>query len=160
MTDFEDEEWIDAIRTTLDAGFYLARFAIPEMIKSGGGSIIFMGDGCMDMPVTKMGCNLASSMGLFYLCRQIGVEHGRDNIRANIITPTLVESDYWKNNPAAWEMVNRVANSKRSFVPEDAAPLVLFLVSDESKMLTVSNLKANDNYDAGFSYDMWAGLHK
>lgn len=158
IAEYNDDEWIDGIALNCDAGYYLYRYAAPEMVKSGGGSVVFLGDGCMDMPMPGMGCNLVAKMALTYLCRQIGVEQARNNIRANIVSPTLVESPYWDMYPRVLETLKCCANGKHSFRPDDVASIVLFLVSDESRMITVSNLKANDNYDCGFAYDQWAGL--
>lgn len=158
FAEYEPEEWLDGIAVNCSASYYLAKHAIPAMIKSGGGSIVFMGDGCMDMPVPKMGCNLVAKMALSFLCRQIGVEHCRNNIRANIVSPTLVESSYWDASPELFEVLKCCSNAGNTFKPEDVASIILFMISDESKMLAVSNLKANDGFDCGFAYDQWAGL--
>ena len=157
FADYEPAEWSDAFEVNCSAGFYMSKYAIPAMRVSGGGSIVFLGDGCMDMPLAKMGCDLSAKMALFYLCRQIGVESCRDNIRANIVSPTLVRSSHWRD-PASLKMVEHCANSRHSFLPEDIAPIILFMVSDESRMISASNIKANDNFDCGFDYDMWAGM--
>lgn len=158
FTEYEDDEWIDVFRLNCDSAFYLSKYAIPEMRKVNNGSIVFLGDGVMDMPIPKMGSNLVAKMALYYLCRQIGVENCRYNIRGNIVSPTLVEGNYWADMPEAFDILKCCANGKHTFVPEDLAPVILFMVSDESKMLSATNLKANDGFDCGFAYDQWAGL--
>ncbi|MDB5632131.1 MAG: putative short-chain dehydrogenase/reductase, partial [Tardiphaga sp.] len=82
--------WDSAMRVNVTSMMLMAKFAIPEMIKGGGGSIVNL---------TSVAGLLAGHPSLLYptskaavigLTRAMAAHHGRDGIRVNCIAPGTV----------------------------------------------------------------------
>lgn len=136
-------DWHKVMNINLMGCFLGCKYAIPPMIRQGGGSIINMASilglvGDPDLPAYG-----ATKGGILAMTKSIAQAHGREGIRANCICPGDVETplvtEYFNYQPdpqAAREKV--VANYAlgRIATPEDVAYTALFLASDESAFIT------------------------
>ncbi|NNM58142.1 SDR family oxidoreductase [Acidocella sp.] len=126
--------------------------AIPLMRKSGGGSIINMSS-VAALNAYPIVCSYAAAKGAVRsMSRNIAVycqEQGY-NIRVNAILPGIIASDM---TAAAAEEVKRrglevpaadPAKAPKVGQPEDIANLVLYLASDESRMVNAAELVIDD----------------
>jgi NAD(P)-dependent dehydrogenase (short-subunit alcohol dehydrogenase family) len=147
-----DDESI--LRTTLDAYrrvqkvnlesvFLCSKFAIREMLKSGGGSIIntasfvaLMGAATSQISYT------ASKGGVLALSRELGVEFAKHNIRVNalcpgpVATPLLMELFAKDPEKAARRLVHIPMG--RFAKPQEIANAACFLASDEASFITAT----------------------
>lgn len=161
-------DWATQIEINLTGNWRLAKEIIPHMIEAGnGGSIIFTTSGATARGSGNLAHYAASKQGLQGLCRELAVELGPYGIRANTLQPTAVNT-LMIDHQAAWELFTpgmpdaSLQERRQGMIdiltqlnilntpwvePEDLANGVLFLVSDESKMMTGSALVI----DAGFS---------
>src|SRR3954466_12433347 len=87
-----DEFW-RAIKLDLYGTFLGCRFGIPEMIRSGGGSIINMASVVALMGFPGRDCYTAAKGGVASLTRSLAVEFGPKRIRVNAIAPTVTLTD-------------------------------------------------------------------
>lgn len=145
LTSEKDYDLVMAIN--LKAGFFGAKYAIPEMKKVGGGCMLFTSSatglhpslsGSVAYPLTKS--------GLIMLTKSLALNLAKDNIRVNCICPgpivtTALWSDVLTRTPGMTaEDTKRVVEQsvplKRSGTPEEIAEAALFLVSPEASYIT------------------------
>lgn len=140
------ETWHRTIGTNLHAVFYILRAAIPEMQKSGGGSVVVNGSivGYKGDPEHPAYC--ASKGALIPLVKQVAMDYG-PSIRINLLasgpvdTPLLQKTLNSLPNPEQVRIaVAEHLPLKRIGKPEDIASAALFLASDDSSWITGSAL--------------------
>lgn len=140
VTDVEEEFWDKVIDVNLKSVMLTSKHAIPQMIKTGGGSIINLssivglraGSGRPSHPYA------ASKGGIIGLSNSMAVHYGRDNVRVNCIAPGHVHSP----------MVARYTSGEMLDLRRRAGPLgtegtawdvawaALFLASDEARWIS------------------------
>lgn len=141
-----EEAYDRCMAVNLKAGYFGAKFAVPELRKAGGGSILFTSSGLGLRPSPQSPAYSLSKAGLIMLTRSLAVSLARDNIRVNAICPGPVnETPIWQ------DFVNRVPGTNadeyvrkslegrpinRFGTAEEMARAALFLVSPENSYIT------------------------
>jgi len=132
-----DEFW-RAIKLDLYGTFLGSRFAVPEMIKAGGGSIINASSivALMGMPLKD--AYTAAKGGISALTRSMAVEFAPHKIRVNAVAPGVTLTDRVRRLLVEDGSSNKVAEASPLGVmdPMDIAQAALFLASDESQKIT------------------------
>ena len=138
-------DWDFTIRNELNLVFYTVKAAWPHLIAAGGGSIINVGSiaGLRGVEFMAQNAHGTAKAGVLSLTRQLVVEGGPHRIRANAISPGLVETDNTRpliENPfpAFKEMYARIPLGRHG-QPEDIVRGALFLASDESSWINGAN---------------------
>jgi len=114
------------------------KYAIPEMVRAGGGSIINMSSGASlkgDRTRTAYG---VSKAGVNTLTMYAAAGHGKQGLRVNTIVPGLIVTEAVRVHLTD-EIVEALGRSTLTpFLgqPDDIAHLVVFLASDESRYIT------------------------
>jgi NAD(P)-dependent dehydrogenase (short-subunit alcohol dehydrogenase family) len=142
-TEVSLETWHQAIGTNLNGVFYLCRFAIPEMIKAGGGVIVITASiaGFKAFPNHAAYC--ASKGALISLTKSLALDYADHKIRVNCLCPGPVDTPLIWDSAKAFEnpetVVREVGNNtlmKRLGIPADVAQAALFLACEDSSWLT------------------------
>lgn len=146
ITDVSLETWHQTINTNLNSIFYLARLAIPEMLKRGKGNLIVNGSIAAFKSFPNHPAYCASKGALVPLVKQIALDYG-PRIRANLICPGPIDTpliwDSAKAFPDPDKAVEDAANAtllNRLGTPEDVAKAALFLASEDSSFITGSSI--------------------
>ena len=141
-----DEEWHFTFGTNVHSVFYLSRYAIPEMEKTGTGVMLINASIAAFKTFPRHPAYGASKAAAVALARQLALDHG-PGIRVNAICPGPVDTPLIWNSAQAFpnpdEAVAEAAGAtalKRLGKPEDIARLALFLVSDASSWMSGSVL--------------------
>jgi NAD(P)-dependent dehydrogenase (short-subunit alcohol dehydrogenase family) len=133
-----DEFW-NKMRVDHFGTFLSLRFALPEMVKSGGGSVINM------VSVAGFGNSTggrsayaSSKAAVMNLTRSTAHAFAEDRVRVNAIAPAAVGTERIKKMLADRPEVKAAfAAQKLGLIePEDIAYAAVFLASDESRMIT------------------------
>lgn len=138
--EFTEEEWNRAFAVSLTGPWLGAKHCIPEMIKAGGGSIVFTST--VNSLITNPGFGVYSSSkaGLNGLTRSLAMEYGRSGIRCNAIAPGLIvgarQQEAMQHDPLEEQMNTDLYPVGRYGRPEDIANVALFLASDEAAFVT------------------------
>lgn len=138
--EFTQEEWNYSLAVTLGGPWLGAKYCIPQMIKAGGGSIIYIST--VNATITNPGFGLygAAKGGLNALTRSIALDYGRKGIRANAIAPGQVVGERGEEHLATDPIEEQACRDcypiGRYGKPEDIANVALFLASDESAFVT------------------------
>src|SRR4029450_10268490 len=73
--------------------FLGCRFGIPELIKSGGGSVINMSSNVALMGISGRDCYTAAKGGIAALTRSLAVQFAQQRIRVNALAPSVTLTD-------------------------------------------------------------------
>jgi NAD(P)-dependent dehydrogenase (short-subunit alcohol dehydrogenase family) len=133
-----DEFW-QKMRVDHFGTFLTLRFAIPEMVKSGGGSVINMVSVAGFGNLTGGRSAYASSKAaVMNLTRTTAHAFAKDRVRVNAIAPAGVGTERIKEMLLARpEAKAAVAVQQLGLIEtEDVAYAAIFLASDESRMIT------------------------
>jgi len=136
---FSVEGFDRVIAINLRGVFLGMKYAIPEMIKAGGGSIINTSS-TAGFAATKGGCAyVAAKHGVIGLTKTAAIEYGRRNIRVNAICPGPIATPllerivgYQKKKEVTVESMGASSPMGRAGAPEEIAKVALFLASDEA----------------------------
>jgi NAD(P)-dependent dehydrogenase (short-subunit alcohol dehydrogenase family) len=138
VVDAPIEEFWRVIRLDLFGTFLGCRVAIPEIIRSGGGSVINMSSNLALMGIAGRDCYTAAKGGIAALTRSMAVEFAAQRVRVNAIAPSATMTDRVRGLMAGNAALDRLANAHLLGLiePPDIANMALFLASDESRMVT------------------------
>ena len=134
-----DEAYDRIMGANVRSNFWLCNMAIPQLVARGGGSIIIISSigGLRGTPLLAVyGLSKAADM---QMARNIAVEWGPKNIRANCIAPGLIRTDFAR---ALWENpeLERKRSSETPLLrigePDEIAGAAVFLASPAGSFMT------------------------
>jgi len=146
------DAWDRAMRVNVASMMLMSKHAIPEMIRSGGGSIVNLtsvaglqgGHPSLLYPTSKG--------AVISLTRAMAAHHGRQGIRVNCIAPGTVYTPMVASRGMTPEM--RKARSERTLLGTEGTGWdigygALFLASDEARWITGITLPIDGGATAG-----------
>jgi NAD(P)-dependent dehydrogenase (short-subunit alcohol dehydrogenase family) len=146
------EVWDALMRINLRGAMLATKFAIPEMRKRGKGSIINTSSGSSLSGASSYTSYAVSKAGINTLTQYVAVQHGKEGIRCNAITPGLIVTPATASTYAAaggpGEIMLRHHLTPRLGKPEDVANAALFLASDESEFITGQIIGVDGGYSS------------
>jgi NAD(P)-dependent dehydrogenase (short-subunit alcohol dehydrogenase family) len=155
VVEASEELWDKIIDINLKGVFLGMKYAIPHMIKQGGGSIIntsSVGGLVGDRGYASYD---ASKGGVILLTKATALDFGPYNIRVNSICPGTTDTPFFRSikatgNPEEYLRINIEKNAalKRLIKPEEVANVALFLASDESSAVTGTAIPVDAGYTA------------
>ncbi|WP_315837456.1 glucose 1-dehydrogenase [Bradyrhizobium prioriisuperbiae] len=162
VTEMSLKAWRQQTAINLDGVFLSAKYAIPAMKRSGGGSIIVMSSvaglrgssGFSGYCASKGGARLFAK-ALALECAGLG-----DNIRVNSIHPGVIDTPLWDTIPLgkdglgrrhidAARMGHNDAPMGRAGTADEVASCVVFLASDSSSYMTGAEVVLDGGITAG-----------
>jgi NAD(P)-dependent dehydrogenase (short-subunit alcohol dehydrogenase family) len=138
-----EDEWDRVMTINLKGPFLMCRAALPEFRKAGGGAIVNVGSvlGLIGMKDRAAYC--ASKGGVTLLTKAVALDHADENVRANCICPSIVETELVAGLFAGSDGGKAMRKARieqiplgRMGKPEDVAEMAVFLASEESSWLT------------------------
>lgn len=138
-------EYFDKLMAVNARGTFLGmKTAIPEMQKTGGGSIVNLSSvsGIVGQTFIHMGYNGAKA-AIRVMTKSAAVQFAKDGIRVNSVHPGIMpamRTSVTMADPAMREKAISEVPMKRAGRPEEVAYPVLFLAGDESSYMTGSEL--------------------
>jgi NAD(P)-dependent dehydrogenase (short-subunit alcohol dehydrogenase family) len=132
------EEFWRVVKLDLFGTFLGCRVGIPEIIRSGGGSVINMSSNVALMGIAGRDCYTAAKGGVAAMTRSMAVEFAPHRVRVNAIAPSATMTDRVRKLMAGNAAIDKLANAHLLGLIEatDIADMALFLASDESRMIT------------------------
>lgn len=136
------EFWDERLAVNLRHQFFASQAVVDQMKRLGGGSIINFGSISWMTATGGMPAYTTSKAAVHGLTRGLARDLGPFNIRANTVSPGWVMTERQKKlwvTPEGEKQMDQLQCLKGRLQPEDLASMVLFLASDDAKMLTSQN---------------------
>ena len=138
ITELPDEVWQRMLDLVLTGTFNCAKHAGRQMIAQGSGSIILTATTDALIGCAGLDAYTAAKGGVVALTRSFAAGIARDGVRVNAICPSFVTSEpqrEWLVNEDSARAVDAL-HLLPVPSPEEIAPLVVYLASDEAAAMT------------------------
>ena len=145
VVDTDVETWDKVMAVNLRGVFLGCKFAIPQMLEQGSGSIINIASF-----VALVGCSVpqdaytASKGAVISLTRSMAVQFAPQGVRTNAISPGPIETPLlmdWLVKDEEAKRIRLARNPTGRFgKPEEIVHVAVYLASDESKWTNGANL--------------------
>ena len=144
VVDLDIGAWNAAIAVNLTGAFLVSRAVIPIMRSGGGGAIINIASTLGNVAVENAPAYCASKGGLLQLSRAMALDHAKDGIRVNAISPGPVRTerlaDLYESQEVAERKLAHGNPSGRLATPDEIALAGVYLASVEASYVTGTNL--------------------
>ncbi|MDE2005393.1 MAG: SDR family oxidoreductase [Rhodospirillales bacterium] len=138
-----DEVYERVMGANVRSNFWLCNMVLPQMATRGGGSVIIISSIGGLRGSAQLGLYAISKAADMQLARNICVEWGPSNIRANAIAPGLVRTDFaralWED-PALYRKRTKDTPLQRIGEPDEIAGAAVFLASAAGSFVTGQTL--------------------
>lgn len=135
------------------------KYALPEMIKVGGGSIINISSIAADVAQRGLSLYSASKGAVLSMSRVVAVEFADQHIRVNCIKPGVVLTplarSVIKDNPEIIERWKAASPMGSLIPPEQIAELALFLASEHSSYITGQELAVDGGAEINSHFHLY-----
>jgi NAD(P)-dependent dehydrogenase (short-subunit alcohol dehydrogenase family) len=143
VTNLEEDIWDQILAVNLKGVYLGCKYAVPEIIKAGGGSIINTSSLAGLLGVGNVHAYTAAKGGVISLTRAVAMAYAAQKVRCNVICPGAVDTPMMAHvlhgsNPKLRQSFERSHPIGRLGTPEDIAHMALYLASDESSWVTGS----------------------
>jgi NAD(P)-dependent dehydrogenase (short-subunit alcohol dehydrogenase family) len=156
VVEVSEADWQRCLDTNLKSVFLGAKYALPHLIRAGGGTIINNSSnaGLIGRPNDPVYC--ASKHGIIGLTKSLALRHGPQNVRVNAICPGPIESNMMVEgrealgDAAAFDRQAAGLTALKRIAPaEEVAELVCFLASDAARNITGAAIPIDGGKTAG-----------
>lgn len=151
VEDTSEELWDEVIAVNLTSMFLTAKYAIPEMRKRGGGSIVNVSSVQGLATQTQVAAYSTSKSAIIGLTRTIAVDYAREQIRANSVLPASVDTPMLRHSADLFrgkQSVDDVLDDWGKMHPVgrvgtavEVADLIAFLAGPKSAFITGAEFK-------------------
>jgi NAD(P)-dependent dehydrogenase (short-subunit alcohol dehydrogenase family) len=151
-----EEDWDHVIGVNLTGVFLMCKYAIPTMVRAGGGAIVNISSGWGHVGGRNAAAYCASKGGVDLLTKAMALDHAPQNIRVNSVCPGDTETPMLRSEAdqlgVSYESFLQAASEVplgRIGTPEETAQAVLFLVSDAAAYITGTSILVDGGGLAG-----------
>ncbi len=139
--DVAEEAWDRGLAVLIKSIYLAAKYAVPIMQRSGGGSIVNLSSvhGLLQAPRAMI--YEVGKSAVIGITRQMAQDFGPSGIRVNAICPghivtERIQAQNWDNNPTGLRFFEEQYPLRRCGRPVDIANAIVFLCSDEASFIT------------------------
>jgi len=127
------ESWNRMMDLNLRSAWLIARAALPEMTKNGGGSFVFVSSRAARENRAGHVSYAVAKSALLTLVESIAEEYAADGIRANAVLPGTVDTPRNRQNQPD-------ADHSRWTRPDEIAQVIVFLASDTASAINAASI--------------------
>jgi NAD(P)-dependent dehydrogenase (short-subunit alcohol dehydrogenase family) len=145
-----EADWDRVFGINVKGAYLTSRAVVPLMRQAGGGSIIFMASitGVNGLP--GLTAYSATKGALIALARAMAIDHARDNIRVNSVSPGTIDSPMLHTAVAATSNPEATRQAFDSIQPrgrvgtiDEVASVFVFLASDQAGFVSGANYRVD-----------------
>ena len=150
FTEMTADVWERLRTTNIDGFVYLTQQVLPELEKSGGNVVAVGSVSGMRGDWGQAGYNGTKALIMNFV-QSLALDYGSRGVRVNSVAPAFTLTDVTAgmgDSPEALApFINRIALG-RPGQPDDIAPAVLFLASDDARYITGATLAVDGGTSA------------
>jgi NAD(P)-dependent dehydrogenase (short-subunit alcohol dehydrogenase family) len=151
VVDFDPAFWDTTLALNLTAPFLLARAIVPGMVAAGFGRVINVASINGRVPSVHSGAYVASKHGLIGLTRVLALEVAGSGVTVNAVCPGVVDVgddrrlrfDAERAGVPIDDFERRLTPMGGRLLPDDIAPLVVFLASAGAATITGQSINVD-----------------
>ncbi len=152
MGGISDEVWDRIMGTNIRSNMWFANMVLPQMAERGGGSFIIVSSLGGLRGTAQLGAYAVSKAADMQLTRNIAVEWGPKNIRANCLAPGIIRTDFaralWEN-PMIYKKRTRDTPLQRIGEVDEVAGAAVFLAGAGGNFISGQTLAIDGGITAG-----------
>ena len=142
--------WDEVMNANVRSAFLASKFAIPHMIRRGGGSIVMVGSVQSMSAQRNSIAYVTSKHALLGLARSIAVDFAAANIRVNCVCPGAIDTPMLRwavsrdaNPERVLDACQKLSLFGRMGRPEEIAQVIVFLASGLASYITGAAIVAD-----------------
>ncbi|HEU4484908.1 MAG TPA: SDR family oxidoreductase [Povalibacter sp.] len=153
--DMPDDAYDKVMNSNVRSNFWLCNMVLPQMAERGGGAIVVISSIAGMIGSAALGVYGISKAADMALVRNLCVEWGPKNIRANCIAPGLVRTDFART---LWEDPKIYAHTVKGYPlrrigePDEIAGAAVFLAGPSGSFMTGQTLVIDGGGVVGHSF--------
>lgn len=138
-----EKEWDTVMNVNLKSILFICKYAVPEMIKTGGGTIVNNASMAAYYSYPTYAYSV-SKAGVIALTRCLAGGYAKNNIRVNCVAPGLMDTPMVSEIQTASRKasVERIPIQRQGRA-EETAQTVLFLASEDSSYITGQTIQVD-----------------
>jgi len=143
LSEVSDEAWDKIMAVNVRSTLWLAKLALPEIARQGGGSFTIISSIGALHGNTAIPAYNVSKLAEIGLMRNLAVEWGKRGVRVNAVLPGLVRTDFAKalwENPKTLQAVEAATPLGRIGEAGDLGGVVAFMASPAAAYITGQTL--------------------
>lgn len=139
-TDVTDQEWSRVLAVNLTGVFLLCRAQGASFLSRGGGKIVNVVSLLAERGMANSAAYCAAKAGVLNLTRSLSAEWARSEITVTGLGVGFLEGSAWTEDAPNRHALERYLPMRRIGQPEEVAPGIVYLASDESAFMTGQTL--------------------
>ncbi|MEM8987392.1 MAG: SDR family oxidoreductase [Pseudomonadota bacterium] len=151
--DISDEQFDKIMGVNVRSNHWLSQMVLPQMAERKDGAIIIISSISGYVGNAGLGAYGLSKAADLQLARNLAVEYGPHNVRANCIAPGIVKTYFaealWKD-PKIEKMITDQLPLRRFGDPDDIAGAAVFLASPAGRFMTGQSMIVDGGSLVGF----------
>jgi len=153
LPELDEAEFNRAFAVNVTGVFLMSRWAIPQMVRAGGGSIIHIASQMGHVAREKQATYCATKGALLLLAKGMALDHAADGIRVNSLSPGGIATQGMASQWGGMEQAEREWGQRMHPIgrlgrTEEIARAAVFLASDDSSFMTGADLLVDGGYTA------------
>lgn len=153
----DEDEWDRIVAVNLKGAYLVGKYAIPEIIRAGGGTVVITASVNAIVADRKWAAYCATKGGVLMLARAMSLDHATDGVRVNCVCPGSVDTalqESWLRARSDLAYEDAVAADQaahplgRYATAEEVAQAALFLSCGDSSFTTGSALMVDGGLSA------------
>jgi NAD(P)-dependent dehydrogenase (short-subunit alcohol dehydrogenase family) len=143
ILEINQENFENTMQINLQSAIYLSKLVIPEMVKHKDGVLIYLSSIASVRGNKNLGLYGISKAGLVQLARNLAVEFGPYNIRANTISPGMIDTPFSESLISNKDFMERrmsLTPLRRVGKVEEIAGIAVMLASKAGGFITGQNI--------------------
>jgi NAD(P)-dependent dehydrogenase (short-subunit alcohol dehydrogenase family) len=144
------EQWNEALAVNLTGAFLTCKYAVAEIRKAGGGTIVNIASQLGQIGVAGRAPYSTSKAALIQFTKCLAVDHAKDKIRVNSLSPGGIDTARTVRRFGSREAANKARGPYhllgRTGRVDEIAAGALFLASEESSFMTGADLLLDGGY--------------
>jgi len=143
------ETWDQSFAINVRSYFIATKYALPHMLKAGGGSIINIASDSGLAGDSALVAYGSSKAAVINFTRYVAAQYGRQGVRCNTICPGPIATDALKEHaPETLKSTLRAVYVPKIGEPQHIAALVTYFASDEAAYTNGATISCDGGLDA------------